>query len=152
MYMSINAFWLISLAVQTIPEQTRPEQNEVLHQFFTTFSLLLHHFLISSSSALHQLFITYSSHLHQFFISSALPLLLVNRKNIDTGETSPNITPYLLRFGISIPKLVFPGWDDILAEIEDIALAMSSASPITLLAFIPALGINSYKVTIGPVL
>ena len=55
-------------------------------------------------------------------------------------------------FGISIPRLVFPGWVEILAEIEDMALAISSDKPITLLDFIPALGINSNNVTIGPLL
>ena len=51
-----------------------------------------------------------------------------------------------------MPKLVLPGCDDILEEIEDIALAISSESPIILLDFIPAFGINSKRVTIGPLL
>ena len=65
---------------------------------------------------------------------------------------SPNKTLSLLVFGISIPKLVFPGWVEILADKDDIALAISSDKPITLLDFIPALGTNSNKVTIGPLL
>ena len=42
--------------------------------------------------------------------------------------------------------------EEILAEREDIALAMSSDNPTTLLAFIPAFGTNSNNVTIGPLL
>ena len=53
-------------------------------------------------------------------------------------------------FGISIPRLVFPGCEEILAEREDIALAISSDKPTTLLALIPAFGTNSNNVTIGP--
>ena len=52
--------------------------------------------------------------------------------------------------GISIPRLVLPGCEDILAEIEDIALAISSDKPTILLALMPALGTNSKRVTIGP--
>ena len=72
--------------------------------------------------------------------------------NSSSSIKSPNKTLSLLVFGISIPKLVLPGWVEILAEIEDIALAISSDKPITLLDFIPAFGINSNKVTIGPLL
>ena len=53
-------------------------------------------------------------------------------------------------FGISIPMLVFPGCEEIRAEREDIALAISSAKPTILLALMPALGTNSKRVTMGP--
>ena len=55
-----------------------------------------------------------------------------------------------MEFGISIPKLDFPGCEEILAEIEDMALAISSDRPTILLALIPAFGTNSKRVTIGP--
>ena len=51
-----------------------------------------------------------------------------------------------------MPKLVLPGCVEILADIDDIALAMSSDKPITLLDLMPAFGTNSNKVTIGPLL
>ena len=55
-------------------------------------------------------------------------------------------------FGISIPRLCFPGCDEILAENDDMALAISSDKPIILLAFIPALdaGVPSIGEIIGP--
>ena len=63
---------------------------------------------------------------------------------------SPKKTSSLFVFGISIPRLVFPGCEEILAERDDIALAIYSDNPTTLLALIPAFGINSNSVTIGP--
>ena len=77
---------------------------------------------------------------------------LFRSSNLEPTIKSPNITSSLLRLGISIPKLVLPGCDEILADTDDIALAISSDKPITLLALIPAFGMNSYKVTIGPAL
>ena len=76
--------------------------------------------------------------------------VLFSSKKFSSFIKSPNNTSSLLLFGISIPKLVLPGCEEILAEREDMALAMSSDKPTTLLAFIPAFGINSKSVTIGP--
>ena len=49
-----------------------------------------------------------------------------------------------------MPITVLPGTVDTLAASADIDLAISSAKPITLLAFSPGAGSNSYIVTTGP--
>ena len=71
-------------------------------------------------------------------------------KKLSSFIKSPKTTFSLFIFGISIPKLNFPGCDEILADKDDIALAISSDKPTTLLALIPAFGTNSKRVTIGP--
>ena len=71
-------------------------------------------------------------------------------KKLSSFIKSPNKTPSLFGVWYFYPKLVLPGCEDILAEREDMALAMSSDKPTILLAFIPALGTNSKRVTIGP--
>ena len=83
-------------------------------------------------------------------------LLIASEDRLSLEEGIPEDLTDALRdiglFGISIPRLVFPGCEEILAEREDMALAMSSDNPIILLDLTPAFGINSNKVTIGPVL
>ena len=56
----------------------------------------------------------------------------------------------LFAIGSSIPILFCPGIIAILADCADIDIAISSASPTTLVDFVPRDGSNSKSVTTGP--
>ena len=67
-------------------------------------------------------------------------LLIINLSSLNK---SPNRTPLRSSLGISIPIVFFPGCDEILVDNEDMARAISSARPTTLLVLIPAAGTKS---------
>ena len=75
---------------------------------------------------------------------------LLTSKKFSSFIKSPNKTPSLFMLVSLCQDWSYRVEKRFLLRESDIALAMSSDNPTTLLAFMPALGTNSNSVTIGP--